>query len=365
MQDYRQYKPTDFISDESFRAWVLENSEEETAFWEQWMLLNPDKRADILESKGILLSIYKAFDHVSDVEVSLELEKLNAQLDESEAQHKLVRWPWNKIFYAAASVLLILGVFWLNKGRESSLQIEKSIALAQGSSLKWITKENTTDHQMTVNLEDGSTIVLQKNSKILYPEKFEKEQRKVILIGEAFFEVAKNPSRPFFVFADKLVTKVLGTSFLIQANGNDKTVKVVVKTGKVSVFENTESNLDEHTNHKKLEGLVLTPNQQVVFDETDKRMIRSLVDSPNLLKVPIQNQVFEFTNVPISEVFKVLEKAYGVNIVYDADVMKNCYLTASLDDEPLFEKLNLICKTLDAKYEQVDAQIVIYSNGCY
>lgn len=365
MQDYRQYKPTDFISDDSFRAWVLENSEEETAFWEQWMLLNPDKRADILESKGILLSIYKAFDHVSDVEVSLELEKLNAQLDESEAQHKLVRWPWNKIFYAAASVLLIVGVFWLNKGRESSLQIEKSIALAQGSSLKWITKENTTDHQMTVNLEDGSTIVLQKNSKILYPEKFEKEQRKVILIGEAFFEVAKNPSRPFFVFADKLVTKVLGTSFLIQANENDKTVKVVVKTGKVSVFENTESNLDEHTNHKKLEGLVLTPNQQVVFDETDKRMIRSLVDSPNLLKVPIQNQVFEFTNVPISEVFKVLEKAYGVNIVYDADVMKNCYLTASLDDEPLFEKLNLICKTLDAKYEQVDAQIVIYSNGCY
>ncbi|NBA78045.1 DUF4974 domain-containing protein [Emticicia sp. ODNR4P] len=365
MQDYRQYKPTDFISDDSFRAWVLENSEEETAFWEQWMLLNPDKRADILESKGILLSIYKAFDHVSDAEVSLELEKLNAQLDESEAQHKVVRWPWNKIFYAAASVLLLVGVFWLNKGRESSLQIEKSIALAQGSSLKWITKENTTDHQMTVNLEDGSTIVLQKNSKILYPEKFEKEQRKVILIGEAFFEVAKNPSRPFFVFADKLVTKVLGTSFLIQANENDKTVKVVVKTGKVSVFENTESNLDEHTNHKKLEGLVLTPNQQVVFDETDKRMIRSLVDSPNLLKVPIQNQVFEFTNVPISEVFKVLEKAYGVNIVYDADVMKNCYLTASLDDEPLFEKLNLICKTLDAKYEQVDAQIVIYSNGCY
>jgi ferric-dicitrate binding protein FerR (iron transport regulator) len=46
------------------------------------------------------------------------------------------------------------------------------------------------------------------------------------------------------------VTKVLGTSFLIQANKNDKTVKVVVKTGKVSVFENTESNLDEHTTTK-------------------------------------------------------------------------------------------------------------------
>lgn len=365
MQDYRQYRPIDFISDESFRAWVLENSEEDAAFWEQWMLLNTDKRADILESKGILLSIYKAFENVGDTEVNLELERLNAQLDESEAQQKVFRWPWPKFFYAAASLLLVFGFFWLNRSREASQQIENRIALAQGTTLKWITKENTTEQQMTVNLEDGSTIILQKNSKILYPEKFEKEQRKVILIGEAFFEVAKNPSRPFFVFADKLVTKVLGTSFLIQANEADKTVKVVVKTGKVSVFENTESNLDEHTNHKKLEGLVLTPNQQVVFDETDKRMVRSLVDSPNLLKVPIQNQVFEFNNVPISEVFKALEKAYGINIVYDAEVMKNCYLTASLDDEPLFEKLNLICKTLDAKYEQVDAQIVIYSNGCY
>lgn len=365
MQDYRQYKPTDFISDDSFRAWVLENSEGDTAFWEQWMLLNPDKRADVLESKGILLSIYKAFENVNDTEVAFELEKLNERLDESEAQNKIVRWPWNKIFYAAASILLILGLFWLNQRREASQQIENNIALAQGSALKWVTKENTTDNQMTVNLEDGSTIVLQKNSKILYPEKFEKEQRKVILVGEAFFEVAKNPSRPFYVFANKLVTKVLGTSFLIQANEADKTVKVVVKTGKVSVFENTVSNLGEHTTNKKLQGLVLTPNQQVVFDETDKRMIRSLVDSPNLLKVPIQNQVFEFNNVPIADVFKTLEKAYGINIVYDAEVMKNCYLTASLDDEPLFEKLNLICKTIDAKYEQVDAQIVIYSNGCY
>jgi hypothetical protein len=50
----------------------------------------------------------------------------------------------------------------LNQRREASQQIENNIALAQGSALKWVTKENTTDNQMTVNLEDGSTIVLQK-----------------------------------------------------------------------------------------------------------------------------------------------------------------------------------------------------------
>jgi hypothetical protein len=68
--------------------------------------------------------------------------------------------------------------FWLNKGRESSLQIEKSIALAQGSSLKWITKENTTDHQMTVNLEDGSTIVLQKIVKSCIQKSLKKNKER-------------------------------------------------------------------------------------------------------------------------------------------------------------------------------------------
>jgi len=63
-------------------------------------------------------------------------------------------------------------------------------------------------------------------------------------------------------------------------------------------------------------------------------------------------------------VFNALTNAYGIEIIYDADVMKNCYLTASLDDEPLFEKLNMICRTLDAQYEQMDGKLIISSKGC-
>ena len=44
--------------------------------------------------------------------------------------------------------------------------------------------------------------------------------------------------------------------------------------------------------------------------------------------------------------------------------MKECYLTATLPDEPLFEKLQLICNTIDASYEQIDGQVVVHSKGC-
>ncbi len=60
--------------------------------------------------------------------------------------------------------------------------------------------------------------------------------RDVYLSGEAFFEVTKNPDRPFRVFANEIVTKVLGTSFTVRSFENDTTIQVIVRTGKVTVY---------------------------------------------------------------------------------------------------------------------------------
>jgi hypothetical protein len=73
---------------------------------------------------------------------------------------------------------------------------------------------------------------------------------------------------------------------------------------------------------------------------------------------------FEFDDTPVSEVFAVLEKSYSVDIVYDEELMHNCPLTASLTNESLFEKLNIICKAVEARYSLIDGQIVIDSKGC-
>ena len=369
MQHYKNFKPEDFASDASFRRWVLEGNDYDTIFWENWIDNNPDKSEDVENGKNVLLSITNAFNQISEDEIEEELGKLEFKLDEKDEAQSKLRSLFNpkRFFYAAASIAMLLGGFWWFSPHKGSIEYGNDIFQTLASKIiksDLIEQENHSGHQIAITLTDGSTVILQNESKISYPKTFAKEKREVYLEGEAFFEIAKDPRKPFYVFANDLVTKVLGTSFLVQSDKTTNKVKVVVKTGRVSVFERTAENLNKQQAQTQLEGLVLTPNQQVVFDEVDKRMLRSTVEKPEILGLPIQKNLFEFNHTPIGEVFTKLEESYGLKVVFDKDVMKECYLTASLSDEPLFEKLLLICKTIDARYEVIDAQIIIYSKGC-
>ena len=91
-----------------------------------------------------------------------------------------------------------------------------------------------------VLLSDGSQVWLNRNATLTYPEKFEKHNRKVELKGEAFFEVSKNPGKPFIVSTSNSSVEVLGTSFNI--NSSSKQTEVTVTTGKVKVTNANKSN---------------------------------------------------------------------------------------------------------------------------
>lgn len=155
----------------------------------------------------------------------------------------------------------------------------------------------------------------------------------------------------------------LGTSFMVSAFENTKDVKVEVKTGRVSVY--TSKDLNTHQDDRKglLAGMILTPNQQVTFSKTESRLVKSIVEKPEQI-VSIPKEQFRFEETSVSDVFSMLEKAYGISIIYDAPNMADCYLTATLEEENLYEKLDIICKVTHAYYEIVDAQIIIHSRGC-
>jgi transmembrane sensor len=363
--DYRNFQPEDLAADPSFRLWKLSNDADQGVFWEQWLSENPDKQALVNKASYLVDTVFDSFNTVSDEEVTNEIHRLSFALGEKNAKAKrfILRPEW---YSMAASVLLVIGFGWwfINKNSPA----EKTNSLYKGiiSQIKepLIQEINDTDKPKLVALQDGSSVLLQPQSRISYPQSFTGTKREVFLYGEAFFEVAKNPEQPFFVYANGLVTKVLGTSFIISAFDTEKDVKVVVKTGKVSVFALTDENLQTQQADNKLGGMVLTPNQQIVFSPMNLRFTRSLIADPALLDLPIQKQSFNFKGTPIKEVFEALEKSYGIKILFDAEVMKNCFLTASLSDEPLFEKIDLICRTINAQHEQLDASIIIYSKGC-
>lgn len=366
MQDYRDLEPEELATIPSFRRWKLNHDPAEEAFWTEWLRSNPDKKELLDKATSLILGVRSTFDQVTDEEVKAEMGRLSSSISSANTSVRTLSFRRNIQWYGmAASIALALGLGWWFVGRgDNSPEGTTYQELITEEKSVLIERINDTDQPMLLTLPDQSTLLLQPHSRISHLPEFTHSRREVYLSGEAFFEVFKNPEKPFYVYANSLVTKVLGTSFTVRAYDTEKQVKVAVKTGKVSVFVRSEENLTSQQATTKLGGMVLTPNQQIVFSPKNTMFVRSLIEEPTLLELPIQAQSFDFKGTPIADVFTTLEKAYGIRIIFDAEIMKNCYLTASLGDEPLFEKINLICKTLDANYEQMDATIIITSKGC-
>ena len=210
---------------------------------------------------------------------------------------------------------------------------------------------------MQIQLADGSRVELQQGGHLRYRSELAGAQREVYLTGDAFFAVKKNPKKPFVVYANGLVTKVLGTSFRINAQPDAATVTVAVKTGRVSVYPHQESPAGD----PESKGMVLAPNQKAIFSRDAATLRKTLTEAPRLLD---PTQSFRFDNAPAARVFAAIERAYGIDIIFDEDGMQHCNLTMNIDREDLFQKLDVICKLLNAQYKLIDAQVVVYSKGC-
>ena len=174
----------------------------------------------------------------------------------------------------------------------------------------------------------------------------------VYLHGEAFFEVAKDAHRPFFVYSGGIVTKVLGTSFRV--TGNDQ-ITVAVKSGKVAVSRQ----------EKGEEELILLPNEQVVFNRKENTLSKTAVTDAVLLHNPIASTgVISFDEAPVTQVLDSLAAMYTVDIRYDQDSLARCMVTVSLGQESLHDKLQILCKVLGATFETQENVIYVKSQGC-
>jgi transmembrane sensor len=265
------------------------------------------------------------------------------------------------IMGAAAAIVLIALCFKRQALVEPvpSRQDQKTNIVAQ----RGIELKNTTFSDQKITLLDGSKVVLKPGSSVVYDKYFNQEKRELHLRGEAFFEVTKNPEKPFIVHAGKLVAEVLGTSFIVKNAEDSNNVEVDVITGKVSVYAEKKPVAPSHSASVN-PGVVLTPNQRVKYLSNENQLVKSIVESPKFVISKAEVQKLTFIDAPISEVFEAIEKAYGLEIIYDEVVMRDCTMTTFLDEENLHDKLSIICKLLDASYKMVDAQIVISSNGC-
>lgn len=366
MQDYAQYDIKDFLADEAFCRWVLRQQPADNAFWENWLRNNPQRAAIVSKAKTLISEIHHAQNYLSEEELEMELQRLSAARksatqypEHTESTRRWLRPVW--LGGGALACMLVLFFFFGNPlTRPAGPRTAHGPEDAHKTD-KWVEIVNDGRGIKSVSLPDGSTVRLSTKTRISYPAAFVKAEREVRLNGEAFFEVIKNPESPFKVYTSDIVTTVLGTSFTVKAFDGDKDVRVVVKTGKVTVAANTTR---DETREPEKNELVLLPNQQVVYHREEQKMKRSLIENPAPVGQPVAaNLVFE--NAPVARVFESLQKQYEVQIIYDADLLAGCQLTAELGQEPLFEKLAMICKAIQARYELIDGQIIIHGSSCH
>lgn len=265
------------------------------------------------------------------------------------------KWPRPALRWAAAAVLALgagtLG-WWLP-------QPHPARPIAQVAP-QWVRHINRSAHTELLRLPDGSQVTLSARSSLHYPAAFIGPRREVCLHGQAFFKVTKNPAQPFLVYTDKLITTVLGTSFLVTAYAGQKN-SVAVREGRVAVQRRQGAELAATPTHPAAAGLLLLPNQQATYSAATQQLAKNLVPAPTLLTA----EPLDFHNRPVAEVLTALEHAYGVTIVYDPAQLRNCTITISFGEETLFEQLDTLCKALDASYKQANnAQILFESRGC-
>ncbi|HEX6431760.1 MAG TPA: FecR family protein [Niastella sp.] len=239
-------------------------------------------------------------------------------------------------------------------------------AVAERHRNNMLKKTNNSDQPWQIKMEDGSILTLQPNSTIHFPTHFLSDKREVHLEGEAFFEVNKNPDRPFFVYYKNLVTHVLGTSFNIKTDSRKRQVEVSVVTGKVQVYENRDSLMDKVA---KTNGVILTPNQKVIYKEEERQFTATVVNDPHPLvpdtqKTTSLSPIFNFDETSILQVFRLLEKTYGIEIVVENDRLYNSLFTGNLTQHGLFTKLDIICGSVSASYQVVGTRILVKGKGC-
>lgn len=197
-----------------------------------------------------------------------------------------------------------------------------------------------------VILADGTKVWLNSETELSYPTQFTGDKREVILSGEAFFEVAPDKNKPFYVNTNGIQVKVLGTIFNISSYREDPIIRTTLVEGSVAVRP------------EKGEEQLITPSQQFSFEkETGKSDIRT-VDTE--LYTSWVNGEYIFKDVPLIEIITKLQRWHDFTVSFQDECLKYKHFSLKADrSTDLDQLLEIISFTSEVKLERTGNSINI------
>jgi len=176
-------------------------------------------------------------------------------------------------------------------------------------------------NQSRVVLSDNTVVWLNAGSRLIYPTRFKNKTREVLLFGEAFFEVSKNPQQPFIVMTTDIDIKVLGTKFNVSAYAEDNLIKTVLNEGSVALRRSGAKFWEK--------DIVISPNQMASFDKTssETRISGVSAEAYSLWTKGIMN----FEEADFSRVIKQVERFYNISVTFSDHQKEAMRISGKLD----------------------------------
>lgn len=266
---------------------------------------------------------------------------------------------------AAASVLLLigLGMFWMSKNR-SPQEVAKVNADKKETIVKY---RNNTLKVQTIFLPDSSTVQLKPDAEINFKQDFHIQRDVVLVSGDAFFEVRKNPNAPFSVYAKGIKTTALGTAFWVESPATKLRVTVRLSHGKVS--------LNSIEQGFSMDEVILTPGQNClvnkengyvkVFGNKQRNTIPVVASNhanaaADARAVLWTNDEVRFNGAQLSNVLTQLEARYNIKIIADKNAVRNVVLTGQIyANDSLRPILKSICDMNNLAYEMKNDSVYL------
>lgn len=271
----------------------------------------------------------------TEVELQHILDRIHFHINTSRNNRPVLSRILSAYYRVAAVLLipLIIGGIYLMMQNSIGNNTYAEISAPQGSRVQF-------------TLPDGSMGHLNGGSSLKYPVNFS-GNRNLSLIGEAYFEVAKDKKHPFTVQTKYANVQVFGTKFDVCAYDGDTEVFTTLEEGSVKVFNKIEKS-----------SAMLTPGEQNVINTSNGKM-QNIPVKTNLY-TSWKDEMLRFDNSPFDEVVKKMERWYGVKIKLDKSLKYSENYTFTVRTESLRELLQLLSITTSMSFKIDNDTVMIY-----
>ncbi len=313
-----------------------ELSPEEDQLFREMVRQDPKKQSQLAEYQKIWDSVgskRKQITYDLDREWNLIQKKLPGIHREINSSRSLLFYTYR---IAAALVVGLLFVFaWIYATRMAGTEL--------------VVAEN---EPVELTLDDGTVVTVNRNSRIRYKKRFPDSERRVMLAGEAWFEVSRDTSRPFIIDAGTAIVEVLGTSFNVNAYKENSMVEITVESGVVALT----------AKQYQQEQIVLRAGNSGTYNKERKELILIPSSNPNTISWKTRELFFDSSS--LQEVADLINRVYNANLVIMNPEMVSCPITVTFRDQSLDAVLNVLEMTLDLEISRVGNEIRLDGAGC-